>query len=279
MTPAATPTDEFIEIDGLRLHYLDWPSTRAGAPTLIALHGVTHHAHVWDSFARAMCDEFRVLALDQRGHGESQWASPDRYGHDVMASDLAAFVEALHVERVTVVGHSMGGRAAMQWAARRPAALDRLVIVDAGPDSPPEFQERVRRAILAGNTFESVDAAVAYRAALSASEHADPVELRNFVTWGLAPLPDGALTTRFDRALADRPLTAPQEYWRMLAEIQVPMLLVRGGESPALLRDMAERIANTVPRCSLVEIASAGHSVQIDRPRQFLEAVRAFVGQ
>jgi len=72
--------DELIEMRGLRFHFRDWPSKRLNAPSLVLLHGFTGHARSWDTFAEAMTDRYRVLALDQRGHGETGWAAADRYG-------------------------------------------------------------------------------------------------------------------------------------------------------------------------------------------------------
>src|SRR5262245_63363210 len=83
--------DELIELRGLRFHYRDWASTRANAPDLVLLHGYTGHARSWDAFAEAMTDRYRVIALDQRGHGETGWT--DSYGTDQMADDLALFVK------------------------------------------------------------------------------------------------------------------------------------------------------------------------------------------
>src|ERR1700733_3485848 len=105
--------DELIEMRGLRFHFRDWPSKRLNAPSLILLHGFTGHARSWDAFAEAMSDRYRVLALDQRGHGETGWAPADRYGVDDMVDDLAAFVAALGLEDFTLLGLSMGGMVAM----------------------------------------------------------------------------------------------------------------------------------------------------------------------
>ena len=71
--------DELIELRGLRFHYRDWPSTKRDAKDLVLLHGYTSHARSWDAFAEAMSTDYRVLALDQRGHGETAWASPQAY--------------------------------------------------------------------------------------------------------------------------------------------------------------------------------------------------------
>jgi len=76
-----TVADALIEIRGLRFHFRDWPSKRTDAPALVLLHGFTGHARSWDPFAEAMTDRYRVLALDQRGHGETGWAQANQYGH------------------------------------------------------------------------------------------------------------------------------------------------------------------------------------------------------
>src|SRR5579871_1956499 len=91
----AKVSDQLLEMRGLRFHYRDWPAQRAGAADLVLLHGFSGHARSWDAFAEAMTDRYRVLALDQRGHGESAWASPDAYGVEEMVEDLEGFVRAL----------------------------------------------------------------------------------------------------------------------------------------------------------------------------------------
>src|ERR1017187_3335920 len=116
----APVADELIEMRGLRFHYRDWPAQHAGAPDLVLLHGFTGHARSWDAFAEAMTDRYRVLALDQRGHGESAWSPEARYGNDEMVEDLQAFVAALKLDASTLVGLSMGGMVAMHYAGQRP---------------------------------------------------------------------------------------------------------------------------------------------------------------
>src|ERR1700747_3896632 len=101
---AAPPTARNLEINGLNLHSLDGGGD---GPPLVMLHGLTGHAHTWDHTAAALSDRYRVLALDQRGHGDSGWAPP--YGDGRMAEDLLAFLDALGISEVTLMGLSMGG--------------------------------------------------------------------------------------------------------------------------------------------------------------------------
>src|SRR5271168_3693715 len=115
--------DELIEMRGLRFHYRDWPAQRPGARDLVLLHGLTGHARSWDAFAEAMTDRYRVLALDQRGHGETAWAPADKYAIADMADDLEAFVQAMGLKDFHLLGLSMGGMVTMEYAGRKPAAL------------------------------------------------------------------------------------------------------------------------------------------------------------
>src|SRR2546423_813595 len=98
--------DRSIALNGLRFHYRDWGNE--GAQPLVLLHGLSSHARSWDRFATAMQSDFRVLALDQRGHGETEWA--DDYYADRMVEDVDAFITALGLERIALLGLSMGGR-------------------------------------------------------------------------------------------------------------------------------------------------------------------------
>src|SRR5213594_3301097 len=122
--------DRTLVLNGRRFHYTEW-----GAPTspaLVMLHGVTGHARTWDEEAAALATRYRVLALDQRGHGDSESATDCDYTVAAMSADLAAFADALDLARVSIVGLSMGGRVAIAFAGQAPRRVDRLVIVDIG---------------------------------------------------------------------------------------------------------------------------------------------------
>jgi pimeloyl-ACP methyl ester carboxylesterase len=162
MPDAAPPVaDELIELRGLRFHYRDWTSRRDGAPDLVLLHGFTGHARSWDAFAEAMTDRYRVLALDQRGHGESGWAAADAYGNPEMVEDVAAFVAAMGLKRFSLLGLSMGGMVAINYAGRRPKGLAELVIVDIGPEIVAAGSARIQSGVRAADVFATRDEAFA----------------------------------------------------------------------------------------------------------------------
>ena len=270
--------DELIELRGLRFHFRDWPAGRAGAPDLVLLHGFTSHARSWDAFAEAMSDRFRVLALDQRGHGETQWAPADRYGVADMADDLAAFVKALGLNHFSLLGLSMGGMVAMEYAGRRPSELARLVIVDIGPEIIQSGASRIRDGVRAKDVFASREEAFA--AARKTNPRPPEAHHRHRVDLSLMRMEDGNWTFRYDRALRSpstlRPRN-PDAAWKSCANFAVPTQLIRGELSDILSPEVAERMMQTIPNARFDLVKNSGHSVPLDVPDAFLATARDFL--
>ena len=273
-----TVVDELIELRGLRFHYRDWPSARPGAPDLVLLHGFTGHARSWDAFAEAMTDRYRVLALDQRGHGESAWAPADKYGASEMVDDLAAFVRAMKLRRFTLLGLSMGGNVAIHYGGRKPPELDRLVIVDIAPEIVPAGASRIQTGVRAKDTFESRDEAFA--AARAGNAVPPEAHHRSRVDQNLMRTEDGRFTWRYDRALRSPSTVRPRDPeagWRAVADFAVPTLLIRGENSDILSPELAQRMLAANPIIRLTTVAGSGHSVPLDKPDEFLAACREFL--
>jgi pimeloyl-ACP methyl ester carboxylesterase len=270
-------TDELIELRGLRFHYRDWRPKRAGAPTLVLLHGYTSHARSWDAFAEAMTDRYRVLALDQRGHGETTWAPADRYSRDEMVDDLQAFVKALGLSGFALQGLSMGGSVAFLYAGRQPKELARISIVDIAPEVVGEGIERIRTGVRAKDVFASVDEAFAQ--ARQANPRPPEALQRARVEASLMRTEDGQWTWRYDRALRIAgPLPRdPEAGWRACASINVPAQLIRGEFSDILSPEIARRMRETIPNLRFDEVKDAGHPVPQDAPDGFLKAAREFL--
>jgi pimeloyl-ACP methyl ester carboxylesterase len=265
-----------IRVNGLTLHYLDWGP--AEAPPVVLLHGITGHARVWDHLAARLPDR-RVVALDQRGHGDSDPAPDDDYRVGAMADDVAALAGSLHLERFSLIGHSMGGRIAIRYAADHAARLERLVIVDIGPDIAPAGLKRVREMMAQSpERIESEEWAVQY------IRRANPLQdlemLRERVHHGLKRLPDGGLTWKYAEGLRRMMRDGPREVvdlWEPLPRITCPTLIVRGTESDILAPAVAKKMLERLPDGRLVEIRGAGHTVPADRPDEFVRQIRAFL--
>jgi pimeloyl-ACP methyl ester carboxylesterase len=270
--------DELIEMRGLRFHYRDWPSARADAPSLVLLHGYTGHARSWDAFAEAMTDRYRVLALDQRGHGETGWAPADQYAIADMADDLEAFVKALGLSGYTLLGLSMGGMVAMEYAGRRPKELAACVIVDIGPEIVQSGSQRIQAGVQASDVFASRDEAFAV--ARAANSRPPEAHHRHRSDYSLMRTEDGRWTYRYDRALRSvRNLRRrdPEAAWRSCANIAVPTQLIRGELSDILAPEIAEKMVRTIPDVRFDLVAESGHSIPLDAPEGFLAAARQFL--
>ncbi len=271
-------TERTVKVNGITLHYLDWGP--ADAPPVVLLHGITGHARVWDHLARHLTPARRVLALDQRGHGDSDPAPDDDYRVGTMADDLAAFAGSLHLDRYALVGHSMGGRIAIQYAGEHAARLERLVIIDIGPDINLAGLQRVRDMMAnAPERIESEEWAVEY--IRRANPRQDPDLLRERVRHGLRRQPDGELTWKYARGLREMMRAGRRDtvdLWEPLPRITCPTLVVRGAESDILAPDVAKKMAERLPDGRLVEIAGAGHTVPVDRPQEFVREIRGFLG-
>lgn len=266
--------DNSAMLGGLRFHYREWPNP--GAQALVLLHGFTGHARSWDNFAAGMQRDYHVYALDQRGHGDSAWTTD--YSAGAMVQDAQRFVAALGLRRFVLLGLSMGGRNAYQFAATYPAEVERLVIVDIGPEIAGAGASRISTGVRAGDVFASPEAAIA--AGRAANPRADEAELQNRTRNNLMLQDDGTWTFRYDRALrGDRPLPRPnpEDAWALLPKIAAPTLLVRGELSDVLAPEVAARMVQEIPDCRMVTVPAAGHSIPLESPHGFLQAVRTFL--
>lgn len=274
----AAPADHALTLNGLRFNYREWPNP--GAPALVLLHGFTGHARTWDTFASAMQPTYHVYALDQRGHGDTEWAKDGDYDGQRMVEDLAAFVAALGLESFTLLGLSMGGRCAFSYAGGQPKELSKLVIVDIGPEVAAAGGARIRSGVQAKDVFDTQDEA--FDQMRKGNGRAPDSELRHRAINNLKPTADGKWTWKYDAMLRDpnRGLPRPdaEATWALVRNINVPTLLVRGAESDVLSPEVAARMLEEIPGCTLVTVQESGHSVPLDNPAGFRESVRDFLG-
>lgn len=272
--------------DGLSLNVLEWSDE--GVPLLL-LHGFGNDAHVWDDFAPTVAPYYRTLAVDLRGHGDSDRDPERRYEYESFVRDLEAATAALGIERLVLVGHSLGGRVAMLFAGRHPERLAGLVIVDAGPELDPRGTTRIRLDVekQADVSFTSIGD---YERALShAYPAAAPTVLARLARHGLRQREDGRFERKTDPAfhasrpgmdegaLAEREREATQKLWDALGRVRCPTLVVRGAASDILSAECADRmVEGALANGQLAVVPRAAHSVMIDNPEGFARAVTAF---
>jgi pimeloyl-ACP methyl ester carboxylesterase len=271
----AEPRDGFVQANGLRLHYCEWG--HASKPPLLLLHGFGNQAHIWDPFAETVVDRFHIYALDSRGHGDSDHAG--EYGDTHNADDTVAVIDALGLTRLTLIGFSMGAANAMILISRRPDIVERLVIVDRGPESDPRGRERMARAISqARATFPDRDEALAY--IRMANPRRSEALVQASLQHAFRALPDGTYQLKYDQKLRDRFMGhggSGVDLWNCLEAVKCPTLIVRGGESDILPPAVAERMVDMLPDARLEIVPGAGHTVMLDNPEGFNRVVGAFL--
>lgn len=268
------------EANGITLHYLEW-GPPDGQPVVL-LHGLRGHAHAWDDISSALADKYRVLAIDQRGRGQTDWAPDGNYATEAFVADLAALCNVLALGPFILVGHSMGGRNGIMFAAKHRARVAAFVIADVGPEIQAEGAARIRRELIdAPEEFESMEAAVAQ--AVAENPLAAESVLRRRVEYQTRLLPTGKVGWRYDPVIRDQVRSnsraVPPDFWALWRTIQCPTLIVRGAKTDVLAHSVAERMRDSHGQAQLVEIARAGHMVFEDNPRDFTHALRGWMDQ
>lgn len=271
-----TPWREgFVETPEVRLRYLEWSDP--GQAPLLLLHGIGQTAHTWGYFATAMQRHYRVIAIDQRGHGDSSWAPDGDYSPAAHARDLDAFIEQLKLESFALIGFSMGGRNAIGLTDRHPTKVRRLVIVDAGPERPSSGGSQARQFMSGPDQLNSVEDFV--ERAIQFNPRRSREALRESLLHNLRQLPNGRWTWKYDPVLREPNRRMPPwgDLWPVLAKIVCPTLIVRGAESPVLPPEQAARMVEVIPDAGMVTISAAGHTVMGDNPLEFEAKVKPFL--
>jgi pimeloyl-ACP methyl ester carboxylesterase len=268
-------------VRGLRLRYLDFGGD---GPPLLFLHATGFHAWLWAPYAERFRATHRVLALDQRGHGESD-KPPTGYRWEEFGADLAGVLDALALDRVHAVGHSKGATAIAGAAAAGTERLASAVLIDpvlfAGPlasapvwESPIAAGARRRREVWPSRAamFESLRARMPF-------ETWREEFVRLYVDHGVADRPDGQVALLCPSAIeaqvyAHAPMT---DGFALLERLTVPVLLVRGAQSPGLgAREVAEALRR-LPAGTVLTVPGAGHFVPMEGPDEVMAAIAGFL--
>jgi pimeloyl-ACP methyl ester carboxylesterase len=281
MAIQTSATDRFAQVNGLRLHYVEW--SESGAPAVVMLHGLRGSARTWDLVAQPLSAGFRLLALDQRGRGESDWAKDGDYSRDAYVADIEQFVEQLGIDRFVLAGHSMGGANTILYTAKHPERVQAAVIEDMGPatDPPSPGGARIGREMDATpSSFSSWKEAESFVRGLrpGTSEEAIETALQN----SLKETPAGAITWKYDlegiragrRKVAGQP---PFDLWPAVKSIQCPTLVLRGGRSDILAAETAQAMCDANANLRWVEIAGASHFVHDDNLADYNREIQSFL--
>jgi pimeloyl-ACP methyl ester carboxylesterase len=270
--------------DGLCLQVLEW---RRGRVPLLLVHGFADHGRIWDDFALQAPADTRVLALELRGHGDSDWSPRADYGTDAHVRDLEALFPALDLARAVLVGHSLGGMVAAAFAAGHPQQVAGLVLVDVGPRISGRGVQSLYQKV-----SETPDLHGSFAECLAHAERtywlAGPAAVQRMARHGFRRRPDGRYEAKLDPALRGRARAAgsvrqpaqlrSDELWAALRRLRCPTLVVRAEASAILSRGAAQQMTRELlGQGELVEVPSAGHALMVDNPEGFREAVHPFL--
>ena len=273
------PSEHDVSVGQLRFRYLDWGTK--GLRPILFLHGGALTGHTWDLCCLALRGEFHCVALDQRGHGDSDWAPDADYSIDAQREDIRGFADRLGLDRLVLVGQSMGAINGLAFAVAHPERLSALVMIDAGPEVRRRGSSRIREFVNGGAKPETLEEII--ERALAFNPRRDPQILRRSLMHNLRPQPDGSWSWKYDRSRfqrldQDTHLAERRRLADNLANVTCPVLVVRGAESDVFHQDDAERLAQNFPNGRQITIAQAGHTVQGDNPKDLVAALRDFLG-
>ncbi|MGH7907796.1 MAG: alpha/beta fold hydrolase [Candidatus Binataceae bacterium] len=259
-----------------RLHYLEW--NVRGSVTAILMHGISANAWWWGQVIAGLSPKLRVLALDLRGHGDSEWVRPPAYLPDDHARDLERFIRGCELERPIVIGHSMGGLCALAFADLYPELMRGLIVIDIAITSS-DARDRFLRRLRALPSISYPDLATAKaRFRLIPAEAEVALEILNAIAGkSLMRTADGGYTLKFDRENffgGDG-----MDVLATIGRLRVPAMMVRGEHSRIMTAEASARALGANPHMRLEVIPGAHHHVLLDRPALLSETINKFIDE
>ena len=270
--PSVRYVSRHTVLRGMRFHFTEWGEP--GAPPVLVLHGGNQSSHSWDLVSLHLSDRYHVFALDQRGHGDTEWSRELDYSMEAMASDVLAFIDEEGMEQPIIFGHSMGGRVTINTLMERPDIARAVVLVDVGPELSPAGTKVVGDFVVHNIEFDDLEVFldnVARYDPFRSREH-----IARTVKYNLMQRVDGKYVSKVDHR---RAAGGPATHLTLddVKTVTTPILLVRGGESEVLLADAAERFVEALPNGRLVTVPNVGHNVHGGNTPGFLEVVTPFL--
>ena len=269
-----TAVDRYSEVNGLRIHYLDWGTS--GKQPLVLLHGIARVAHTFDHLAPHFRDRYHVIAVDMRGHGDSAWHPEGAYTVEDYTSDIEKLVEQMDLRDIVFWGNSTGGRVAQMMAGLHPGRVAAVIVEDVGPERPESISnQRAKRMAQEEDGWES-SADLQVWAKKFYGRSPDAI-LSNFVAHGSRPRGDGRIVWKRDPAILKG--FVPTELWRTVRKIKAPIVYILGGASKIVPPETQDELRKALPQVEIVTMPGLGHYPSDEKPDEFVAIVDEFLGR
>jgi pimeloyl-ACP methyl ester carboxylesterase len=255
----------------LRLHRLDYGGE--GRP-VVCLHGVTGHAWVWHDAAGDLVEAGagRVLAVDLRGHGDSQWSAGGAYGTDDHIEDLAAVLDDLAADEVDLAGSSWGGLVALGYAARNPGRVRHLALVDI----EPSFEQGETDVFPRPTSFATHAEAAAWERQQNPNAPDSMIEI--MAAHGTRPGPEGQLHRKHDPYFFERWPFRADDRWEELRSLALPVLVLHASQT-WVRGEVAERMARETGNGRFVQMEDSAHLIPVEQPNELARVLASFFAE
>ena len=269
------PTSHYVDVRGIRLRYVDWGGD---GPPMLMLHGDMRTSRSWDAVARRLKDDYRVVALDARGHGDSDW-TPRGYRFSERVDDLAAFCDALGLREIIGVAHSTGGVVMALCAQKHPGMFSRLALMEPMVVVDERFHRMVAgREHAERSTWKTREALYDYLKRHPAALGWHPEVLRDVVAYEAYRRKDG---------LYDMKWSSSTFNWKdrdgdyvdlkpVFAELGLPILFIRSSNHSTRIKELNE-VPDGIPDFHRLTIENTGHNMYMERPDAIADALKCFM--
>jgi esterase len=243
-----------------------------GTP-LIILHGLFGSSDNWYSFSKAFAEKYRVFTVDQRNHGQSPQS--DDHNYSVLTSDLEEFISQQNLKQPVILGHSMGGKTAMNFAVRHPDQLSKLIVVDIMPKKYPVHHDSILEGLKAID-IANMESRAAADAVLQA--YVPEASVRQFLLKNLARKSEGGFEWKINLPALEANIEAMGDGLVFEGQFRGPVLFVKGASSNYYKPGDETAVRTYFPNASWVTLET-GHWVQAEKPKEFgAEVVKFLAG-
>lgn len=247
---------------------------------VICVHGLSRSGKDFDDLGAALAKDWRVLAVDMPGRGDSDWMEDkSAYAYPLYEAVCASLIARSGAEKVTWIGTSMGGNIGMRLASRRGTPIERLVLNDIGPFIPAAGRKHNQASFGKDPRFASEAEGIAHvRETRTAFGPFTDADWEKFGRDSLRQLPDGQWTLQYDPGLASKGPITDADMWEVWPHITCPVLTIWGQDSKLLLAPVVDRMAKTGPKTAVFPVPGVGHCPGLTHP-DHIKAIADFIAK